>query len=127
MLDDVDDRCACSLLPPTRTVTSIDCYWYCKKVQLESSDKEKKLQERMGNTLNEMGVYYMQVAKTLDYKKSEGETHTHTYNTDNNKNMDIYSRTSSAVIFAFCCKICVNISLKIFWFFFWELPTTIFL
>ena len=59
--------------PPT--IISIDCYWYCKKLQLENSDKEKKLQERMGNTLNEMGVYYMHVAKTLDYKKSEGHTY----------------------------------------------------
>ena len=60
--------------PPT--TISIDCYWYCKKLEPEISDKEKKLQmlqERMGNTLNETGVYYMHVAKTLDYKKSEGQ------------------------------------------------------
>ena len=63
--------CVCSLL----TAVSIDCYWYCKRLQLEISDKERKLQtlqERMGNTLNETGVYYMHVAKALDYRKSEG-------------------------------------------------------
>ena len=75
MFSDVNDCCAYSLLSSPPAIVSIDCYWYCKKMQLESSDKEKKLQERMGNTLNEMGVYYMHVAKTLDYKKSEGLTY----------------------------------------------------
>lgn len=53
---------------------SIDCYRYCQKLQPEISEKGKKLrmlQERMGNTLNETGVYYMQFAKTLDYRESE--------------------------------------------------------
>lgn len=47
--------------------SSIDCYEFARAVG-HSSD-QKSLEDRIGNAWNELGVYYMQVASTLDFKK----------------------------------------------------------